>query len=225
MSGRSRRSDPERQTSLPALLLAAGAAISLLGAIAPWIPHPAAGLNVGAYDLFEISKFLPAVRSGAVSLFREGFLLPLFSAALLLALVPTFARRSLHLASWLCPAAAASIALLALPPYPAILTAHRDPEYRGQLALVACTLALSLISPLARRLPRPASGLIAAALTLGGAMPALAALSRVRPLFAELYSAPVGIGWGVPAYILGCTAALLAALLAANSRVPRQRPC
>ncbi len=194
-------------------LLAAGAVLGEIGAVAPWIPHRAAGLTVGGFDLFEVSKFFPAVRAGAVPLFREGFLLPLLTSAVLLALVPAFAARPSRPIRWLCPVIAAVVALLALPPYPAILTAHRDPEYRGQLLLAAGAFLLALLSPLARRLPpRVLRGMIAA-LALAGLVGGLVALVEVRPLFTDLYNAPVGVGWGVVAYGLGSGLALVSALV------------
>ncbi len=203
----------KKSRSMASALLAVGAMLGGVGAVAPWIPHRAAGLTVGGFDLFEVSKFFPEVRAGAVPLFREGFLLPLLTSALLLALAPAFCGRPARAVRWLCPAAAALVALLALPPYPAILTAHRDPEYRGQLLLAAGAFLLALLSPLARRLPTRLLDGLAAALAVGGLTGGIAALVGVRPLFAELYGAPVGVGWGVVACGLGCALALVGAFL------------
>lgn len=197
---------------LSSLLLILGATLGLAGAVAPWIPHRAAGLNVGGFYLFESTKFFPAIRSGAVSLCREAFLLPLLTSAVLVALVPIPPVRPPRPACWLCPALAAAIALLALPPYPAVLTAHRDPEYRGQLLLATAAFVLALFSPLARRLPTRVLDALAVALALGGLVPGLVALAHVRPLFAGLYNAPVGVGWGAAVYTLGCTTVLAASL-------------
>jgi hypothetical protein len=194
------------------LLLALGAALGLVGAVAPWVPHPAAGLSVGGFDLFETTKFLPAVRCGAVSLLREAFLLPLLASAVLLALAPAFVGGTFRAARWLFPGVAAAITLAAFPAYPGILVAHRDPEYRGQLLLTAGAFLLALLSPLARRLPARVRDGLVAALALGGLAPALVALARVRPLFAALYDTPVGVGWGAVVYGLGCAIALAAAL-------------
>lgn len=202
-------------------LLALGVLLSLVGAVAPWIPHRAAGLNVGGFFLFEVVKFLPAVRGGAVTLFREGFLLPLLASAVLLAALPAYAARPSRWARLLCPLAAAGIALAALPPYPAILSAHRDPEYRGQLLGAVIALLLIGASPLLKRLPMLARKGLGAAIILGAAVPAITALLRVRPLFVQLYAAPVGIGWGAWAYLAGCAITLVALACRTHSRVVR----
>lgn len=197
--------------SLFPALAAAGTLAGLAGAVAPWIPHRAAGLNIGGFDLFEVSKFLPAVRSGVVPLWREAFLLPLLLSALLLALLPTWPALSRRLLRWLLPLLAAGVALGALPPYPAILNAHRDPEYRGQLLLAAGTLLLSLFSPLARRLPRRLLGAITALLAALGLFLPLWSFAHVYPLYARLYGAPPGVGWGVAVYVLGMLLVLASA--------------
>ncbi len=205
-------------------LLALGVLLSLVGAVAPWIPHRAASLNVGGFFLFEVAKFLPAVRGGTVSIFREGFLLPLLASAVLLAALPAFAPRPSRCARLLCPLLGAGIALAALPPYPAILSAYRDPEYRGQLIAAATALLLIGASLPLRRLPFPARRGLAAALTLGAAVPALLMLLRVRPLFAQLYAAPLGIGWGAWTYAVGCVLTLLALAIQSERAAPSQPP-
>ena len=137
---------------LQPILITLGAVVGLIGALGSWIPHPAAGLRVSSFHLFESTKFFPEVSSGTVPLLREAFLLPLLTSALLLALTPLIWNSS-RLARWLCPAVAAVVALYSLPMYPAILSAHRNPEFRGQLLLVGSTFVLALLSPLARTAP------------------------------------------------------------------------
>ncbi len=201
------------------LLLVLGALLGLTGSVAPWLPHRAAGLSAGGFTLFELTKFLPGVRSGAVPLFREAFLLPLLTSAVLLALAPASFPHPPRWVRWILPLAAAFVVLLALPSYPAILTAHRDPEYRGQLLLAGGTFLLVVISPLARRLsPRAFHGL-AAFLVVVGLLPALLTFLHARAMFAQLYNAPVGIGWGIPACALGGVL-VLASGLAAKKKSP-----
>ncbi|MCB0079731.1 MAG: hypothetical protein KDE47_02315 [Caldilineaceae bacterium] len=45
----------------------------LTGYVGPWVPHRVSGLVVTGLDLAEYVKFLPIIRSGQVSLWREGF--------------------------------------------------------------------------------------------------------------------------------------------------------
>lgn len=207
--------------SLPFLFLAASAA-GIVGGVAPWIPHTAAGLRIGGFDLFEVSKYLPAVRSGALPVFREGFLLPIAISAVLLAWVPALPGSPRGAIRWLFPIAGAVIALSIIPPYPEVVTAYRDPAYRGQLFLSAGGFLLSIAGPAIDRLP---SWLVVA---LGSGMAAVGAilpplqLQRLRPYVAELYGAPVGVGWGIVLCTLGLGTLAVAGLtwlLAARLRM------
>jgi hypothetical protein len=202
----------KRRGLIPVLLFA-GAAIALVGAVAPWIPHPTAGLRIGAFDLFEVTKYLPAVGSGEVFLLREAFLLPVTIPTLILCLAPLTPGSRRGVGRWVVPVASAIIALSTIPPYPQILSAHRNPEYRGQLVISAVTLLLTLLSPLAIRLPDFALAVLTLTLTgLGIALP-LTQFAQVRPLFATLYNAPVGWGGGIFVYITGLSLADLAGAL------------
>ncbi|MBN1954109.1 MAG: hypothetical protein JW900_03560 [Anaerolineae bacterium] len=201
-------------------LLTLGAIAGIVGGVAPWIPHRAAGLNIGGFALFESSKFLPLVRSGEVPLWREAFLLPLLTMAVLLATSTAILAAQSRPRRWILPLIAAPIALAALPPYPAILTAHQNPEYQGQLLLALAALSFILAGPWIHHLPRPSHSILAVLFVLGGLVPALLNLARVRPLFARLYDAPVGIGWGTGIYLLGCVMVLAGVILAETAKRP-----
>jgi len=180
-----------------------GGLVALAGAVGPWIPHPAVGLRVSGFDLFEMTGIFPAVRAGIVPVVREAFVLPLLLSALALALAPVVDRRLPAFLRWACPLLGAALALTALPPYPAILTAYRDPMYRLRFYLTVGTVLLAVLTPLLRRLsPRLVGGGLAALAAVGFGLP-LTQYIRVRPLFNDLYGHPVGVGWGVIVYLAG----------------------
>lgn len=196
-------------------LLMLGVLLGLVGAVVPWIPHRAAALRLNALDLFVVVRLLPPVRDGVVRIAREVFLLPLLAPALVLALAPAFCIRPRGLFRYGAPLVGAVLALTVLPPYPPILTAWRDPLYRGQLFLVLVACALALAALWARRLPERVRGGLAAVLALTGWLPPFLAFLRVRPIFAALYGAPVGIGPGLILGALGAGGVLLAGMVAA----------
>lgn len=185
-------------------LLTVGALLGLAGAVTPWLPHPAAALRLTALDLFVVVRLLPPVRDGVVRVAREVFLLPLLAPALVLALAPTFCARPRRLFRYGAPLFGAILSLTMLPPYPPILTAWRDPLYRGQFFLTVGFCGLALLSLWAGRLPeRVRGGLVALLGFVGWLLPSLAFL-RVHPIFAALYGTPLGIG---PGLILGALGA------------------
>ncbi len=199
-------------------LLTLGALLELAGAVTPWIPHRAAALRLNALDLFVVVRLLPPVRDGVIRIAREVFLLPLLAPAVVLALAPAFCIRPRGFPRYGGPLVGAALALTALPPYPPILTAWRDPLYRGQLLLVLVACVLALAALWARRLPEGWRGGLASVLALVGWLFPFLALLRARPLFSALYGTPVGIGPGALLGALGVGVVLSIGALVALPR-------
>jgi hypothetical protein len=199
-----------------------GLVLVVVGYLGPWVPHRTAALTVTGLELAEFAKFFPQVQGGTVPIARELFYLPFVTLLILLAL---FASRStVRLVRLIAPPFAAALLLAALLPYSVVdavrqaLTTRApfalDPSYAGQLALVAVGTLLTLLTPLARRLPRPLQALLLPCLALVGAVPTLWQFARLRPLVVALYNAPLGLGWGLIACTAGFVLLLLAGILA-----------
>lgn len=203
--------------------IALGLALLALGYWGPWLPHPAAGLNILGIDLAEYVKFVPEVQSGQISLRREVFYNPLITLSLGFVLLATVKRPRLpRLGRLLILVLAIPTALAMLPPAwtPALL---RTAEFRQQTVAIAMLFGAVLLSPLLRRsLPDWGRGILL--LILGCiSFPALAAFLRLLTALSTLYHRPVAPG---PAfYLAGIGAGLIAVgglLLAANWRGERQ---
>ena len=140
--------------SLYRWLLPLAALLTLAGYFGPWVPHRVAGLVVTGLDLGEYVKFLPTVRGGQVTLWREGFYLPLVTVSLALSLA---AFRPQWRYGWsmrvLLLVIAGIAALNLLPPAwgPATFT---NPEFRQQIAALALCLGAAAMSPFLALLPR-----------------------------------------------------------------------
>jgi len=190
--------------------------LGLCGYFGPWVPHPAAGLNVPGLDLSEYVKFLPEVRSGAIPVMREVFYLPLLAGSISAAVLA--GRRALPRALRILLALAAiPLALMMLPPAwtPASL---RLPEFRLQVAAIVLCLALTPIISTIRPVPDRPAGALIALLSLSCWL-SLAGFLAVRPAVAELYRAPLAMGWGAVAAALGFgLAALLGVWMWAGPR-------
>jgi hypothetical protein len=83
---------------------------------------------------------------------------------------------------------------LLIPPYPYVLTALADPEYRVQLVTAALTLVLVVGVLFA---PPSLKDLLQTGLALAGAGLGAWALATVRPAASEVLGAswPLGLGW------------------------------
>jgi len=201
----------------------------IAGYFGPWVDHKTAALTVTGFELAEFAKFFPQVQGGTVSITRELFYLPFVTAFILLALLA--GRSTARLARLIVSLFVTVLFLVALLPYSVVnsvrqaLVTHSsltlDPQCTGQLALVVVGTVLTLLAPLARRLPRSAWGVLVAFLALAGAMPALWQFALLRPLVVALYGGngnePLGIGWGLVACVAGFALFLVYGTLAASA--------
>jgi hypothetical protein len=166
------------------------ALLLLAGHFTPWAAHKTAALTLSAHDLAVFTNFTP----GAGIFLNEWFYLPLWCAALLIALL---ARPVSRINRMLVGLFAAVVASLGLPGYPQILTAFRSADYRLQffasLAVMGLSFALAVASK-ARLQPR-ARGMALVTLALVPAVP-LAGFWVVKPPLEYLYGAPLGVGAG-----------------------------
>jgi hypothetical protein len=203
----------------PWLYLAYGVGLALVfvGYFSPWVPHKTAALAMTGLELAEFAKFFPEVESGVVPISRELFYCPLIAALVLLALLS--GRSAVLFVRVLVPLLLAALLLGALFPFPVVEAALQtlrarvpftlDPDYTGQLTLVVVGVVLTLLSPLACRLPRRAWGILGALLALAGAVPALWQFTLLRPLVTALYGEPLGLGWGPILCAVGFTVLLI----------------
>ncbi|GAG52093.1 unnamed protein product [marine sediment metagenome] len=193
------------------------------GYFGPWVDHKTAALTVTGFELAEFAKFFPQVQGGVVSIARELFYFPLVTVFILLGLLAS--RSTVRAARLIVPLFAAALLLGMLLPYSIVnsarqaLTAHSpfvlDPQYTGQLALVVAGMVLTLLTPMARRFPERAWGILVALLALAGAIPALWEFALLRPLVVALYDGkePLGPGWGLIACAAGFALLLLSGIL------------
>ena len=191
-------------------LLPLGGLVTLAGYFGPWIDHPAAGLVVTGLDLPEYMKFLPSVRNGSLTLWRQGFYLPLVAVSLAWSLGAF--RRDLGY-GWLMRIVlligAAVTALNLLPPAwtPALL---RTPEFRAQALVMAACLGVALVSPFVALLPRQVSGAIITLLATWTLWTPLRGFLRLLPDISLIYNAPQQPGWG--AYLMSAGLLVLIAV-------------
>ena len=204
---------------------ALGLILVIVGYFGPWVPHKTAALTVTGWELAEFAKFFPQVQGGTVSIARELFYLPFVTVCLLLALLA--GRSATRPARWIVPLLLAALLVAALLPYSIVDAARQalatrvpvtlDPQYTGQLVLVVAGVALTLLTPLAWRLPRRIQSILIALLALAGAILPLWQFALLHPLVVALYAVPIGLGWGLIGCAAGFVLLLLSGVLAAAS--------
>ena len=156
----------------------------LAGHFSPWAAHVTAALTRSAHELSIMTNFTP----GAGVFWNEWFLLPLWSAALLIALLA--GKRWLGLGlSWL-------VASLGLPAYPHLLTAYAHPEYRLQFFVTLGVIgAAAGLFATGHALHTPLRLGVLLVCALASAVP-LTGYFMVKPAIEALYQGTVGIGLG-----------------------------
>lgn len=199
-----------RTTGTLRWLLPLSALLTLAGYFGPWVPHRVAGLVVTGLDLGEYVKFLPVVRSGQVTLWREGFYLPLLAVSLTLSLI-AFQPRLCY--GWLLRVLfllVAVVAALNLLPPAWDQSTFFNPEFRQQIQALVLCLSAAAVSPLLALLPRWFSAGVVLALSALALWFPLQAFLQVLPTIRELYHQPLAIGWGV--YVMAVGLLLLMAV-------------
>lgn len=217
--------EPNSVPLWPRLLLPLAALVTFAGYVGPWVPHQAAGLVVTGLDLAEYVKFLHPIRSGELSVWREGFYLPLVAVSLALSL--NAYRRDLRY-PWpiklLLLGIATVAALNLLPPAwsPAVLS---SPEFRLQTLLLVSCLGTVSISPILALLPRPILGLVPAGVALAALVVPVVQFWRILPAIETIYAHVITPGWGLWMMILGLLALSIALFVTSlpKETVPKKR--
>jgi hypothetical protein len=199
-----------------------GLALVFVGYFGPWFPHRTAALSVTGFELAEFAKFFPQVQGGVVAIYRSLFYTPLVAALILLGI---FASQSaIRVVRLIVPLLAVAVLLAAVLPYPVVESVRRavsarspltlDPQYMGHLVLLLVGSVLSLLTPLARRLPRRVRDVLSLLLALAGAVLAGWQVVLLYPLVESLYTVRVGIGWGLVTCMVGFGLLLLSSACA-----------
>ncbi|MEM7134658.1 MAG: hypothetical protein AAF702_50820 [Chloroflexota bacterium] len=184
-------------------LIPFGALLTLFGYFGPWVDHNAAALVVTGLDLGEYVKFLVPVRNGTISLWREGFYLPLATVSLTLSL---FAFRGECGYNWIVRFLLLLIAWVAslnmLPPAWSPSRLMTD-EFRLQSGAIGVCLAASLVSPLLALFPIRLSLSIVSLLGIGAMLFPIRNFWRILPTIGTLYQNNIVAGWGLYVMALG----------------------
>lgn len=189
--------------SLPKWLFPLCCLITLIGYFAPWVNHQAAALVITGLDLGEYVKFLPAVRSGEIHFWREGFYLPLLAVSLSLSF-NAFRQEYNYpwLLRWIFIVAALVAAFNLLPPAwsPPVL---KSAEFRQQMiGILLCGLAAAL-SPFLALLPRWLTSLLTLLLVIAAIWFPISSFWALLPNISQLYNHPLQPGWGMWLMLLG----------------------
>ena len=184
-------------TSSQRWLIPLAGLLTLIGYFGPWVNHRVAGLVIMGLDLGEYVKFLPEVRNGQITLWREGFYLPLVTVSLAFSLSSFRKQFNYH---WVVRSLLIAVAMMAaLNLLPPAWTPDRliIPEFRLQTTALGLCLAAVAFSPFLGLLPaRIAATFIVLLSGLALWFPIRDFLA-VLPLLSGLYHHPLQPGWGM----------------------------
>lgn len=171
--------------------------LTLVGYFGPWVNHRVAGLVIMGLDLGEYVKFLPEVRSGQITLWREGFYLPLVTVSVAFSLSSFRKRFNYH---WLTRSVFIAFAIMAaLNLLPPAWTPERlvTPEFRLQTMLMGICLGTVAFSPFLALLPAWTATIIIIVLSVLALWVPLRGFLNVLPLISGLYNHSLQPGWGM----------------------------
>jgi len=191
------------QPKLTRWLWIVGGLLTLAGYFGPWIDHPASGLVITGLDLGEYVKFLPQIRSSQISLWREGFYLPLVTVSLAFSLQLFRAEWHYH---WLLRAFLIACAIVAaLNMLPPAWTPERmmTPEFRWQAVAIAICLGAMTISPFLALLPRWLGQISITILAILALWYPIRNFLQILEPISELYNQPQRPGWGLYVMAVG----------------------
>lgn len=184
-------------TSSQRWLIPLAGLLTLIGYFGPWVNHHVAGLVIMGLDLGEYVKFLPEVRSGQITLWREGFYLPLVTVSLAFSLSCFRKQFNYH---WVVRSLLIAVAMMAaLNLLPPAWTPDRliTPEFRLQtIALVLCLAAVAF-SPFLGLLPTRIAAIFIVVLSGLALWFPIRDFLAVLPLISGLYHHPLSPGWGM----------------------------
>jgi hypothetical protein len=199
-----------------------GLVLVFIGYFGPWFPHKTAALSVTGFELAEFAKFFPQVQGGVVAIHRSLFYVPLVVALILLGILAS--QSTVRVIRFVVPLLAIVVLLATVLPYPVVDSVRHalstrspltlDPQYAGHLVLLLIGSALSLLTPLARQLPRRVRDVLILLLALAGGALAGWQYAVLRPLVNALYGVRLGVGWGLVACMVGFGLLLLSSACA-----------
>jgi hypothetical protein len=178
-----------------------------------WLSHGAAGLSYTGLELGEQAKFLPQVRSGALTTGRSLFYVPPIVLAVVLLLLSSQWPAN-RWQTWVMRVIGVVSSLLAVPAFEAI--GGEPEEWLWRALMITVVVVLAFLTPFIGKMRQRFISVLIAMVALAGAVLPMWALFEVRGAFSTVYQASIGIGAGAWLYLLG-------QLLVASSAMVRGR--